>query len=232
MEENKAEEEPRPTQNFGQARISMMPKEAPKHKFTHGTWSEKEAAAGFSKELVSCDFEKIKDLTDIDTLEAYPYQTADKAGVTTLYQAFKRNLFRKPNANLYGTRVGDKYEWQTLRSIADKAEHLSYGINVIELAPEVQADGKAWRFIGIWSKSSAECNIVHVANMHQSITSVVIQDEATAKHIIEQTELTTVAVSSEYLPVIAELKKGDSDGKMKSLTTVFCFESAFSEEGK
>ena len=68
--------------------------------------------------------------------------------------------------------------------------------------------------------------------MHQCITSVIIQDEATAKLIVEQTELTTLAVSAEVLPVLADLKKSDSDGKMKSLTTVICFESSFSEEAK
>lgn len=52
-----------------------------------------------------------------------------------MLEAFKRSLFRNPNASLFGERKPDKegkyksvFEWTTYRQIADEAEHLSIGI--------------------------------------------------------------------------------------------------------
>jgi long-subunit acyl-CoA synthetase (AMP-forming) len=107
-------------------------------------------------------------------------------------------LHRNPNKPIFGTRNADKYEWKTYREVADEAEHLSYGLNALELVPEV--DGL--KVLGIRSKNRAEWYTSHIANMYQSITTVGIYDnqspEATM-FIINETEITTLAISSEQI---------------------------------
>lgn len=122
-----------------------------------------------------------------------------------------------------GTRNGDKYEWMTWKEVGEYAENLSHGIMHHGLAPEVEAEGKKWRFIGIQSKNRKEWYISSLANMHQNITSVSLYDtlgvDAT-KFILNQTELTTMIVANEYILKLADLKIADSktsDPKVKRL---------------
>ena len=128
--------EMRQTSNFGQSRIL---KEEMNYKFTYATWREdKEADAGYSKELISCDTDTSQGPEFLDSLECWPFEDKEneQPGIRTLYHAFKRNLFRKPNQDMMGSRVGDKYEWIKYRQVADMAEHLSYGLIALELVPE------------------------------------------------------------------------------------------------
>lgn len=75
-----------------------------------------------------------------------------------MLEAFKRSLFRNPNAYLFGQRKLDKkgelkniFEWKTYRQIADEAEHLSIGIIKSSLESIVeQESGKLW-LIGLLS---------------------------------------------------------------------------------
>lgn len=169
------------------------------YKFKYASWREdKEADVGFSKELISCDSEKISDQTSLDILEVWPFQNekAGKVGIQTLHQAFVKNLHKNPNKHIFGTRNKDKYEWKTYREVADEAEHLSYGLIALELVPEV--DGL--KVIGIRSKNRAEWYISHIANMYQSITTVGIYDNMSpvgTMFIVNETEITTLAISAE-----------------------------------
>ena len=75
--------------------------------FQYAYWrTDKPKEEGYSHELISSDSAKILDKTDLDTLEAIPYE-----GVDTILKGFKRNVERIPNNDMLGTRVGDKYEW-------------------------------------------------------------------------------------------------------------------------
>jgi hypothetical protein len=57
-----------------------------KHRFDYGYWrTDKPKEDGFSHELISSDTKNILNVTDIDTLVAWPYE-----GVDTLLKAFKR----------------------------------------------------------------------------------------------------------------------------------------------
>lgn len=56
--------------------------------------------------------------------------------------------------------------------MADKAEHLSYGLVSLGLVPEMDVDDRKMRFLGILSKNRPESYITHVANMYQAITTV------------------------------------------------------------
>lgn len=54
----------------------------------------------------------------------------------------------------------------TWRQVGEMAEHLSYGFMHHGLAPEINAEGKNWRFIGLQSKNRKEWYIASLANMH------------------------------------------------------------------
>ena len=62
----------------------------PVYKYTYAKWrDDKEADAGFTKELISCDSQKLIDLeqTTIDLLEVWPFQDqkSGKVGIQTIH---------------------------------------------------------------------------------------------------------------------------------------------------
>jgi hypothetical protein len=114
-------------------------------KFKYATWrTDKPKEDGFSHELISVDTDKILKDTDLDTLEALPYP-----GIDTIFKAFKRNVERIPNNDMLGTRAGDKYEWKTWAQVEERSRHISFGLKALDLAPEIEAEGTTYRFIGI-----------------------------------------------------------------------------------
>lgn len=66
----------------------------------------------------------------------------------------------------------------------------------LDLIPEVEGEGKTWRFIGLQSKNRREWGISHIGNFYNKCTSVALYDtlgdEATA-YVIKQTGLATIA---------------------------------------
>lgn len=68
------------------------------------------------------------------------------------------------------------------------------------MAPKVSAEGTTYKFIGIQAKNREEWFTLHVANMHMSITTVAFYDTLgpeASKFMINQTEMTTMAVSKD-----------------------------------
>jgi hypothetical protein len=55
-----------------------------------------------------------------------------------------------------GTRVGDNYEWITLKETVDNSECIGAGLKVLGLIPDIEAEDRLWRFIGIQSKNRKE----------------------------------------------------------------------------
>ena len=100
----------------------------------YGEWrTNKPKEAGYSYELISADSKFLLERgSNLDELCAEPFE-----GVSTLYHALQRNVKRIPNNDWLGTRVGDKYEWMSIRDAANIAEHFSYGIMALDLAPKV-----------------------------------------------------------------------------------------------
>ena len=77
-------------------------------KFNYGTWRTDIAREpGYSPEMISADFHKIKSQTDMEKLEYF------HEGCDTLYKAFERNLKRIPNHEMLGTTNGKEYTWLT-----------------------------------------------------------------------------------------------------------------------
>ena len=56
--------------------------------------------------------------------------------------------------------------WKTHAQVYEQCELLGYGIMHLGLAPQVDAEDKLWRFVGIQSKNREEWYITNWANMH------------------------------------------------------------------
>ena len=189
---------------------------------------DKNAEPGFSREFISKDTESILEHTNLEDLEAQTYE-----GVTTLFHAFKRNVERIPNVDMLGTRVGDEFKWKTWAEVDDITTNIAYGIEALNLAPEIKAEGTKFKFIGIQSKNREEWTTLHIANMHMSITTVAFYDTLgpeASKFMMNQTEMTTIAVSKDYVPKLAKMKKEDKEGKMKLMKNIIVFEEDTPEE--
>ena len=77
-------------------------------KFKYAYWNDKkEPEKGYSRELLAYD---IPEGTDLNTMCCFNYE-----GVDTIRKAFDRTVNRIPNNDMYGTRVGDKYEWMSFK---------------------------------------------------------------------------------------------------------------------
>lgn len=136
-----------------------------------------------------------------------------------------------------GKRAGmtNTYEWTPLRTLADQAEHLSYGMLALDLVPEIQADDQAWRLLGIFSYNREEWYALELAAMYQKMTVVGLHTNICDKHfyhILQETGLTTIALSELNLKAFMKLKENDSEGKMGGVKNIIWLEEKISQEHK
>jgi hypothetical protein len=93
--------------SFSQDSSFLSSPDAPALPIIYGKWRlDKPKIPGFSHELIHPDTLKILDKTNLDELKAVPFD-----GVDTALKAFRRNVFRIPNENYFGTRDGKEYKW-------------------------------------------------------------------------------------------------------------------------
>ena len=196
----------------------------------YGVWRDEiTAEPGYSKELYSPDFEKYKDQTTLDELVIL-----DDKEVDTIYKAFKKraNDPVKGKIDFLGTRVGTKYRWTSFLQAALSSKQLAAGISKLGLAPDVEAEDKIWRFIGIFSRNREEWLLTHLANMHIKSTTVGIFDsmeEESCRFLVNQTELTTVACSDTQISKLVgwlenDLKLPEHERKMHRVKNLICFD--------
>lgn len=96
------------------------------------------------------------------------------------------------------------------------------------LVPEVEGEGKMWRFLGIQSKNRKEWFLLHIANMFLKATTVALYDtlgEEAMKFVINETELTTVAMTPDLIKGISKLKLSDDPeaGELRRLKNIIVF---------
>lgn len=100
---------------------------------------------------------------------------------------------------MMGTRDG----WITYRMAADLAEHFSYGM--LDLVTE----SEGLKLLGIMSKNRTESFIAHIANMYQSVASVVIPSaisDEQLKFILTHSDLISIACSCENILQLSSIK--------------------------
>lgn len=123
----------------------------------------------------------------------------------------------------------------TVSEVANEARLFASGMQAKNLVPIVQAEGREYRFCGIQSKNRKEWSIVHVANMHVGATTIALYDTLGAdqtRFIVEQTGLTTMTCSFEYVKKLSQLKLEEeqtisdpSKRKMASLVNIVSYEA-------
>lgn len=106
---------------------------------------------------------------------------------------------------------------------------MARGARKFNLHPFVEGEGRQWRFAGIWSKNRAEWTTTHFANMYYSVTTIGFFDAMgpqSVDFILNQTELTTIYCSGEYVKKLLAMKK---DGLAKHIVNLVSFDSISSE---
>ena len=174
----------------------------------YGRWrDDKEAEPGHSRELVSVNTAK----EFYDNLAAQPH--LNKEGEDrTLMDAFKRQARTRGNEPFLGVRqrigtdengkpiMGD-YSWETYSQVDQQLTRLAHGMLRLDLAPEVEGEGRQWRFIGIWAQNRPEWAKTLLACMHFKATTVGFYDAMGAQQvdfILRQTELSTIFCTANY----------------------------------
>ena len=57
-----------------------------------------------------------------------------------MLDAFKRNVEKLPNHDMIGSRVGQEFQWKTWSWVDDQSLNIGYGIEALNLAPEISAE--------------------------------------------------------------------------------------------
>ena len=80
-------------------------------------------------------------------------------------------------------------------------ENLANGMMALKLAPEIEGEGRMWRFVGIWSQNRSEWAKTLLACMHYDMTTVGFYDAmgaAQVEFILNQTEMITIFCTANY----------------------------------
>lgn len=94
----------------------------------------------------------------------------------------------------------------------------------MELATKTTGDDKEWEFIGIWAKNRWEWTATHIANMYMTQTTIGFFDSMGVQavdFILEQTELSTIFTTMEYIKKVIQMKK---DGLARCIKHFVCFD--------
>ena len=129
-----------------------------------------------------------------------------------MLKGLQRLVKKIPNNNLLGTKVGDKYEWMSVRETAEMSEFIGLGFKGFELIPETEAEDKKWKFMGIQSKNRKEWQLCYFGSMYQSATVVGLYDtlgQDGIKFVVKETELASMCVAKDQVKNLATLKKAD-----------------------
>jgi hypothetical protein len=84
--------------------------------------TDKPKEPGFSYEIISPDFQHVKNETTMDELVCLP-----EPGVDTLKKAFYQLVKRVPDHEFFGTRVGSEYQWMTVSEVAEESRAFASG---------------------------------------------------------------------------------------------------------
>jgi len=141
---------------------------------------------------------------------------------------------------LLGTRYGKEYKWLSFKEVGELARYLAAGMTKLDLIPEIEAEGKMWKFLGIKAKNRKEWGLLHTANYHCSTTTVAFYDnlgEESTIYIINQTQMTTIAASNDIIGSILDLKSNDmkldpSERKIENLKNIINMDEDLLDEDK
>jgi long-chain acyl-CoA synthetase len=85
---------------------------------------------------------------------------------------------------------GHPYKWKTWRQVNEYVNELSAGYTKLNLMPVTEAEGKKWKFMGVYAKNREEWTLSDMACMRQSGTTIAFYDTlgpAAVEFVIRQT---------------------------------------------
>lgn len=158
---------------------------------------------------------------------------SDQYGLGSFIAAFDRCLLKFPNKNFLGTRKHiqkdeyGEYEWKTFAQIDELSNYFLYGINELNLCPEIDFEDpkETYKFLGIYSKNREEWIVADLGCQKNSITIVTIYDTLGVKaieYIFNQTLLTSILMESKTLNKIIGLKKENKVGHLENIIVLPC----------
>jgi long-chain acyl-CoA synthetase len=137
--------------------------------------------------------------------------------VKTLVHAFKRCVKIRPEKEFLGSRDDSKegrpYIWMTYKQCDDFVTNLARGFIGLGMMPEVEAEGRSWKFMGIYAKNRPEWVLTDLACSSIGGTTIAFYDTLgpqAIEFVINQSELQTITCAGSQLSKIILLK---SQGK-------------------
>ncbi|CDW89813.1 long-chain-fatty-acid--ligase 5 [Stylonychia lemnae] len=189
---------------------------------------------GYSRELMQdIDFQTcqscIENLQNPDHFRAGEFE-----GCKTVFEVQSKSLDKFGSNPFLGTRnnakEGRPYEWKTFREIYNLMEDFAKGMDSLNLSPVQEAEGKNYRFMGIFSKNREEWAIVNLASMRSSVTIVPFYDSLgpeALSFVLNQTELITMCVDSASLRTLLKVA-----GNAHTLKNIITFDKADEDQEK
>ncbi len=193
-----------------------------------------EAQPGHSRELIS-------EMTPKQYWDNHAGMPQHIPECKTCLDYFERSAKLFPNEPFLGTRTqlendakgkpvfGD-YTWKTYAEVEKMAQAIGRGIEELGLATETEGDGRSWRFVGVWAKNRREWLETHLGNMYFNRTTIGFFDSMGAQavdFILNQTELSCIFCTPEYIAKLVAMKK---EGLAASLRSLVCFERVSNEQ--
>lgn len=124
----------------------------------------------------------------------------------------------------------------TVSEVYKKSKNFGAGLMALNLIPEVEGEGRKWRFLGMQSKNRREWNLAHMGNYLAGGTTIALYDtlgpEAT-RFVCNETELVTICCSNDLIANIIKLKTTeDNEGQMQRITAIIGMDGAPSDADK
>ena len=113
--------------------------------------------------------------------------------------------------------------WKTWKQVDELVENYARGMKKLDLLPDIENEGK-WKFMGILAKNRWEWICTELASVRQGGTTVAFYDTlgpAAVEFIINQTQLTTISCSGNYLDTLIKLK---GTGRIPTLQNLVSFD--------
>lgn len=100
----------------------------------------------------------------------------------------------------------------------------------LNLSPQVEGEGRIWKFMGIYAKNREEWALTAIANFKNSVTTIALYDTLgpqAIEFVFRQTEMTSVSCAGSYVAGLIKLKK---EGKSHNLQNIVSFERPSQDE--
>jgi long-chain acyl-CoA synthetase len=110
------------------------------------------------------------------------------------------------------------------------AQAVGRGISMSNLCTVTEGDDRKWSFVGVWSKNRREWLETHLANMYFNRTTIGFFDSMgnqAVDFILNQTELSCIFCTPEYISKLVAMKK---DSLAKTVKSLVSYEAVTAEQ--